>query len=65
MDERDREGFDLAYDIVRAAIGLKYKPQGDLLIPPSKKAKGEKGVSHPSADAKDQAAKNGESATVN
>jgi len=59
MDERDREGFDLAYDIVRAAIGLQYKPQGDLFIPPAKDKKAKDGVSNPEADKKDQDAKEG------
>lgn len=30
MDPDKREGFDIAYDIVREAIGLPFNPQGDL-----------------------------------
>lgn len=32
MDTDKREGFDLAYDIVREAIGLPVSAQGDLFI---------------------------------
>lgn len=33
MDADKREGFDIAYDIVREAIGLPFSAQGELSLP--------------------------------
>ena len=39
LDPEAREGFDVAYDICREAVGLPYNAQGDLFVAPAKQAK--------------------------
>ena len=43
MDPDKREGFDIAYDIVREAIGLPVTAQGDLFEGGDEKGEAEDG----------------------